>query len=228
MFQPGMGKYWLAAGGLGALAALCNPQMRRATGEFVNEFIWMWLQQQQAQSALLPPPQALSLPAPATTPRESLLDDYGAISAYTPDLDESLARLVRHPAVILILGHRGSGKTALAVRLQELLRDAAPPYAVGLPPKAGKLLPDWYGLSSDFNTIPNNAIVYVPESYRMFHARTSQTAQGRMIADLINLSRHRQAYPDFRRSERRAVGPQHHLRGGPGPGQGTGTISGRL
>ncbi len=191
MFQPGMSKYWLAAGGLGALAALCNPQVRRATGEFVNEFIWMWLQQQQAQSALLPPPQTLSLPAPATTPRESLLDDYGAISAYTPDLDEPLARLVRHPAVILILGHRGSGKTALAVRLQELLRDAAPPYAVGLPPKAARLLPDWYGLSSDFNTVPNNAIVYVPESYRMFHARTSQTAQGRMIADLINLSRHR-------------------------------------
>ncbi len=135
MIQPGMGKYWLAAGGLGALAALCNPQVRRATGEFVNEFIWMWLQQQQAQSALLPPPQTLALPAPATTPRESLLDDYGAISAYTPDLDEPLARLVRHPAVILILGHRGSGKTVLAVRLQELLRDAAPPYAGGFPRK---------------------------------------------------------------------------------------------
>ena len=98
---------------------------------------------------------------------------------------------MRHPAVILILGHRGSGKTALAVRLQELLRDVAPPYTVGLPPKAARLLPDWYGLADDFGTIPRNAIVYVPESYRMFHARTSQTAQGRMIADLINLSRHR-------------------------------------
>ncbi len=60
MYQRKMGKYWLTLGGLGAFIALSKPQVRRATGEFVSEFIWMWLQQQQAQSALLPPPQTLS------------------------------------------------------------------------------------------------------------------------------------------------------------------------
>ncbi len=178
MYRRDMGKYWLMLGGLGAFIALSNPRVRGAVGDLASDAILLWVQQQQAQAALTSP-QALPLPEPATTPRESLLDDYGAISAYTSALDEPLARLVRHPAVILILGHRGSGKTALAVRLQELLRDAAPPYAVGLPPKASRLLPDWYGLSDDFDTIPRNAIVYVPESYRLFHARTTQTAQGR-------------------------------------------------
>ncbi len=111
--------------------------------------------------------------------------------AYTPPVDESLARLVHHPGVVLILGHRGNGKTALAIRIQELLRDVAAPYAVGLPRKAGGLLPDWYGLADDFGAIPNNAVIYVPESYRFFHARATQSAQGRSVADLVNLSRHR-------------------------------------
>ena len=51
-----------------------------------------------------------------------------SLQGYIPPVDDVLARLVRHPSVILILGHRGSGKTALAVRLQELLQDVATPY----------------------------------------------------------------------------------------------------
>ena len=105
--------------------------------------------------------------------------------------DSTIGQLVRHPCVILILGHRGSGKTALACRLQELLRDLAPVYAVGLPPRAARLLPTWYGLADDPGDIPSNAIIYLPESYRLFHARETQTAQGRAIGELVNLSRHR-------------------------------------
>jgi len=114
-----------------------------------------------------------------------------AANVYTPPVDESLARIVEHPAVVLIVGGRGSGKSAMAVRLQELLRQKANPYAIGLPPKAGKILPPWYGLAEDFSTIPNNSIVYLPESYRMFHARSSQSAQGRAIGEIVNLSRQR-------------------------------------
>ena len=117
----------------------------------------------------------------------SLLDD--GEPAEPPDAD--LPPLISHPCVVLILGHRGSGKTALACRLQELLRDVAPPYGVGLPPMASRLLPEWYGLSDNFTDIPANAIIYVPESYRLFHARSTQTAQGRAIGELVNLSRHR-------------------------------------
>jgi len=62
---------------------------------------------------------------------------------YVPEVDEAIARLIHHPALIVILGHRGKGKTALALRLQELLRDVAAPYAVGLPQKAARLLPSW-------------------------------------------------------------------------------------
>ena len=106
-------------------------------------------------------------------------------------LDQSVAALVLHPSVVLILGHRGMGKTALACRIQELMNDKAPVYAVGLPHKARRLLPDWYGLAAHPLEVPPNAIIYIPESYRMFHARDTQSAQGRLVGDLVNLSRHR-------------------------------------
>ena len=105
--------------------------------------------------------------------------------------DTPLARLISHPSVILIIGHRGSGKSALACRVQELKRDIAPCYAVGVPERGIKLLPDWYGYAEDAREIPPNAIIYIPESYRLFHARSTQSFQGRAIGDLVNLSRHR-------------------------------------
>ena len=110
---------------------------------------------------------------------------------YMPQVDVELTRIINHPTVILILGARGAGKSALAVRSQELLRHAGAPYAVGLPHRACKLLPDWYGLADDFSTIPNTSIIYIPESYRIFHARSSQSAQGLAIADIVNLIRQR-------------------------------------
>jgi len=44
-----------------------------------------------------------------------------------PPVDAAVARLIHHPSVVLIVGHRGSGKSALACRLQELKQDIAPP-----------------------------------------------------------------------------------------------------
>ena len=105
--------------------------------------------------------------------------------------DQQLVDLVNHPSVVLIAGHRGSGKTALAFRLQELLRLRAAPYAIGLPVGVERLLPDWYGLAGQFSDIPPNAVVYVPEAYRLFHARSAHASQGQNVGDMVNISRHR-------------------------------------
>ena len=186
------GKDWLILGGIAGGIALKNPGIRSWLGEFVNGVSLAWLQQQQAKAAL-PPPPSITLPGPY---RPSLLDSGESITPqqevpYVPEVDEAIARLIHHPALIVILGHRGKGKTALAFRLQELLRDVAAPYAIGLPQKAARLLPSWYGLADDFDTIPNNAVISVPESHRLFHARNTQSARGRTASNLVNLLRHR-------------------------------------
>ena len=191
------------SGVLTALWALNNPDKAWQ----IADGLARWSEQERERRAreaapppaLQPPPQLPPALALANSDFAKILADLKArpdwpavkVQAYTPPVDEALARLLHHPAVVLIVGHRGSGKSALAVRLQELLRDVAPPYAIGLPDKASKLLPDWYGLAQDPGLIPQNAIIYIPESYRLFHSRSTQSAQGRAIADLVNLSRHR-------------------------------------
>ena len=110
---------------------------------------------------------------------------------YPEPADAALARMVNHPSVVLAIGRKGGGKTAVILRIQELLRDVAPPYAIGLPKDARRLLPEWYGLADDLADVPNNATVYFPESYRTYHARSTQSKQGRSLSDLVNLSRHR-------------------------------------
>ena len=113
------GKDWLILGGIAGGIALKNPGIRSWLGEFVNGVSLAWLQQQQAKAAL-PPPPSITLPGPY---RPSLLDSGESITPqqevpYVPEVDEAIARLIHHPALIVILGHRGKGKTALAFRLQ--------------------------------------------------------------------------------------------------------------
>ncbi len=43
------------------------------------------------------------------------------MEAYIPEVDEALAQLVPNSALVVILGHQGSGKTAQAMRLLELM-----------------------------------------------------------------------------------------------------------
>lgn len=57
-------------------------------------------------------------------------------------------KLIHHPSVIVILGGRGKGKSALGYRLLEYLCWTASPYVVGLPENARKLLPDWVGMAA--------------------------------------------------------------------------------
>ncbi|MDA1280898.1 MAG: hypothetical protein O3B95_12835 [Chloroflexi bacterium] len=63
----------------------------------------------------------------------------------SPDPEIPWHKTVPHPSAVLLLGKKGSGKSALAYRLLELFRFRADAYAVGLPEKAAGLLPEWIG-----------------------------------------------------------------------------------
>ena len=106
-------------------------------------------------------------------------------------LDDELRRLIRHPCIVVVIGHRGSGKTAACIRIQELMASVATPYVVGLPEAAAKWLPVSFGMTADLGSVPNNSTLYIPEAYRMFHARQSSASQGQVLSDLVNLCRHR-------------------------------------
>jgi len=108
-------------------------------------------------------------------------------------------------AVILILGKRGSGKSALAYRLLELFRYRLAPYIVGAPPQARKLLPDWIGMVPTLEDLPFNSIALIDEAYLIYHARGSMAAASKAMSQALNLSRQRNQILIFVTQEARQV-----------------------
>ncbi len=128
-------------------------------------------------------------------------------SVASPDVIEAgnWRRLVPHPSIVLVLGKRGSGKSALGYRLLELSRYVATPYVVGLPAEARKVLPEWVGMAASLEDVPPKAIAVVDEAYLPYHARSSMAAEARAMSQLLNLSRQREQTIIFISQEARQV-----------------------
>lgn len=119
--------------------------------------------------------------------------------------DHQWHRVITHPSVVLILGKRGSGKSALAYRLLELFRYRARPYVVGTPNGARNLLPTWIGLAPSLEAVPEKSIALIDEAYLSHHARESQAKKSLTMSRLLNLSRQREQTLIFVTQEARQV-----------------------
>ena len=118
---------------------------------------------------------------------------------------EKWLKLIRHPSIVLILGKRGSGKSALGYRLLEHLRYTASPYVVAMSKEARKLLPDWIGIAVGLGDILPKSVVVVDEAYISYHARSSMAAEAKSMSQLVNLSRQREQTLIFVSPEARQV-----------------------
>jgi len=119
--------------------------------------------------------------------------------------DATWRRVVVHPSVVLVLGKRGSGKSALGYRLLELFRYALRPCVVGVPASACRLLPDWIGIAATLEEVPPRSIALVDEAYLPYHARGSMARESRAMSQLLNLSRQREQTLIFVSQEARQV-----------------------
>jgi hypothetical protein len=97
--------------------------------------------------------------------------------------------VIIHPAIVLVLGGRGSGKSALSYRVAEDFRYSLSPYVVGFPEHSKGLLPDWIGMEQRLEDVPPKSIIIVDEAYLSHHSREWQKTENRDICRLLNLSR---------------------------------------
>ncbi len=92
----------------------------------------------------------------------------------------------------LILGARGTGKTALALRIAENLvaRHATPVYALGF---ASEALPKWIQPISSLSEVKkkSRALVLIDEAGINFQARRAQSADNLQISELMLIARHK-------------------------------------
>ena len=189
-----------------------GPQGRQSIMGFLDQLAVAAEQQRQQQSqpapvetVQVPLVQPALLPISYTIPSAPAARATGSKPAAMPQPDVGWLKVIEHPAVMLILGKRGSGKSALAYRLLEMFRYRGTPYVVGVPTRARKLLPEWIGIVPTLEEAPTGSIVLVDEAYMLFHSRRSMAQDSTAMSQTVNLSRQRQQTLIFVSQEARQV-----------------------
>ena len=100
------------------------------------------------------------------------------------------------PFVALILGQRGSGKTALGHRLMEVFGEDTDrqAYILGFPEHLEDELPEWIEVlppDTGRDEWPEDSLVLIHEAHQLLHARRSQNSENLEIDELVTISRHR-------------------------------------
>jgi len=156
------------------------------------------------------PPEQLSMPqsasetSPPLTQIEPVPSKLLNNNVYV-DPDSIWLKRIIHPSVVLIIGKRGSGKSASAYRILELFRFGSKPYVVGVPASKRHLLPNWISIVSTLEEVPEGAIAIVDEAYIRYHARNSTAQESKEMSKLLNLSRQREQTLIFVSQEARQI-----------------------
>ncbi|MFC1983634.1 helix-turn-helix domain-containing protein [Chloroflexota bacterium] len=132
--------------------------------------------------------KALTLADAFKSELDTLLSTSNIVSI--PDLQ--WLDLIVPPSIILILGGKGSGKTAAAFRFLEIFRYKLDPYVIALPKQCENILPNWVGIKETLEEVPPGSFSLVDEAHLTNNAKDWAKAESREISRLLNLSRQQQ------------------------------------
>ncbi len=99
-------------------------------------------------------------------------------------------RLHEDSKIVLIFGKRGSGKSALGLRIMENIKDTAKRncYVLGI---NAELLPSWIKSITNINQVESEGVVLVDEGALSFSARESMKQSNRELSKLMAIARHK-------------------------------------
>jgi len=149
------------------------------------------LEDAQAQSLVVGPQlrtEVISGALEVTADPGGLIGSGEEAEGYTAWLDSC-----QDGKVILILGRRGSGKTALGAKLAEfaMAKYRMPVYWIGLPEEARGLLPHWITMADSPTQCPVGCFAVIDEGGLNFLSLAFATDQNRLLRALLMLCRQR-------------------------------------
>lgn len=123
-------------------------------------------------------------------------DEALAKALMSPPEHTTILKAVPFPGVVIIMGARGKGKTALA---HDIMGQMHSKKHLGgslllpspLPRAKQKLLPSWVRVATSVSMLPKSSVCIIDESAQVAHARRSQSSQAVNLDNLISISRHR-------------------------------------
>jgi hypothetical protein len=107
------------------------------------------------------------------------------------DFQEFEKKLIKSDSTIgLVLGARGSGKTAIAVKMLENIyaKTKKSCYAMGFKEED---MPIWIDVVEDIKEIKNNSFVLIDEGGILFSSRRSMAEPNKLLSELMFIARHK-------------------------------------
>ncbi len=112
--------------------------------------------------------------------------NFQVVHATNGKFDEWKENLKRSSLIILIIGKRGSGKSALGFKLLETIAGKRKAYYLG---KAK--LPWWIQQADSIEEIKNNSLVLVDEASLAFSAREPMSKPNKYLSKIMAIARHK-------------------------------------
>ena len=117
------------------------------------------------------------------------------VAQTAPDRKFKFKDAFPYPGVDLLMGKRGSGKTAMAFWMMEeiynLTNGAMGGAVLKAPAGVKKLLPGWIATPNRIRGIPTDSVVIIDEAQQMANSRRSASNENLDMATLVALSRQR-------------------------------------
>ncbi len=126
--------------------------------------------------------------------REKMTSEYSSFTIVKKDkgdLNEWENSFYKSDSKIgIILGARGSGKTAFGIKMLENADEKTRKkcYAIGFDEKE---MPDWIDVVENVSDITNDSVVLIDEGGVLFSSRKAMTNANKMLTDLMLISRHK-------------------------------------
>jgi len=127
----------------------------------------------------------------STKSQEAQYQDFTLINETEGDYDEWIEDFYTSDSKIgVILGSRGSGKTAFGVKLLENAHAKYNTHCYALGFKI-ETMPPWITVVDDISTIGTDAIVLIDEGGILFNARDAMSNANKILTDLMLVARHK-------------------------------------
>lgn len=128
---------------------------------------------------------------------ERAQDEALAKALMSPPELTTILKAIRFPSVVIIMGGRGTGKSALAHEIMRQLHNRRKIGGTMFVPKVNlhkplhKLLPAWIKIVSSLDNLPIKSITLIDEASQVAHARRTQSGDAVELDNLIGISRQR-------------------------------------
>lgn len=98
--------------------------------------------------------------------------------------------LHKYGLIMLIIGKRGSGKTALGMKLLSWFNHNTQRKCYGIGYDAAKL-PRWIRKAKGIEEVPNDSVVLIDEAAILFFSREAMTTMNKMLSKFMAIARHK-------------------------------------